>query len=58
MEKDKSELIKMLSGLSLADLLEELEIIQQYPEYEDDPEFREAIENVIAYRVHRALRSK
>ena len=58
MEKDKNELIKMLAGLSLAELLEELEIMQQYPEDEDDPEFREAIENVIAYRVHNALHQK
>lgn len=58
MENNKKELIKMLSGLSLAELLEELEIMNQYPEDEDDPEFREAIENVIAYRVHTALNQK
>lgn len=58
MEKDKKELIKMLAGLSLAELMEELEIMKQYPEDEDDPEFRAAVENVIAYRVHRALNQK
>lgn len=58
MENNKKELIKMLSGLSLAELLEELEIMKQYPEDEDDPEFREAVENVIAYRVHCALNNK
>lgn len=58
MEKDKKELIEMLAGLSLSDLMEELEIMKKYPECEDDPEFREAIENVIAYQVYRALKNK
>lgn len=58
MENNKKELIKMLKGLSLAELLEELEIMNQYPEDEDDPEFLEAVENVIAYRVHAALNQK
>lgn len=52
---DKELLIDMLAELTLADLLEEWQIMEQYPE-EYDQQFKEVLAAVIAIRVKRRIR--
>lgn len=52
---DKERLIEMLAELTLADLLEEWQIMEQYPE-EYDQQFKEVLAAVIAVKVRKRIR--